>query len=156
MLKPTKIKCLPAVMLLFILAAACLSGLSGCSQGDAAERSNRPDLITMNNLASFGPLERPPVQFPHDLHTAALAGQDQDCNACHPAREDGRPARLFMRLEDMARAELEELYHTECLDCHSKNRAEGKASGPVTCGQCHARDTAYISSREPFGFREEI
>jgi mono/diheme cytochrome c family protein len=156
MLSQAKIKCLPPGMLLFALTAACLLGASGCSQGKGAEPSARPDLITMDGLVSFGPLERPAVQFPHDLHTAALAKQNQDCSVCHPAREDGRPSPLFMRLKEMSRAELEELYHTNCIDCHSKTALEGKASGPETCGQCHRRDPVYTSSRLPFGFDKSL
>jgi hypothetical protein len=156
MLSQAKIKCLVPVMLLFALTAACLLGSFSCSQGKGAESSARPDLITMDGLASFDPLERPAVQFPHDLHTNDLAKQNQDCSVCHPAREDGRPSPLFMRLEDTDREELEELYHTNCIDCHSKTGLEGKDSGPVECGQCHRRDPVYTSSRLPFGFDKSL
>jgi hypothetical protein len=152
----SKKRYLTAITLLLALLAACQSGVSGCGRGNASEKSARSDLITMNGLESFGPLERPAVQFPHDLHTAALAGQDRDCSTCHPTREDGRPSRLFMRLADTTRTEIEALYHTHCIDCHSANRDQGKSSGPVACGQCHLRDAAYTSSREPFGFDKSL
>ncbi len=156
MIRKAEIRFIPTAMMLIALAAGCLSGLSGCSRGDAAEGAARPDLITMDDLASFGPLERPAVQFPHDLHTKALAEQNKDCNACHPAREDGRPSRLFMRLADTTRDELEALYHLHCLECHTNDQDGGETSGPVACGECHRRQPAYISSREPFGFDKSL
>ena len=145
-----------AATLLIVLAAGSLAGLSGCSRGDAAERTARSDLILMDDLATYAPLARPAVQFPHDLHTAALARQNQDCSSCHPTREDGRPSRLFMRLADTSPAQLEELYHNHCLDCHTRSRERGEASGPVACGQCHRRAPAFFSSRLPFGFDKSL
>ena len=156
MLSHAKIKRPAPPMLLFVLTATCLLWISGCSSGKGAERSARPDLITMDALALLGPLERSVVQFPHDLHTNTLAKQNQDCSVCHPALENGRPSLLFMRLEDTGREELEELYHTNCIGCHSKTDLEGKDSGPEECGQCHRRERLYTSSRLPFGFDKSL
>ena len=43
----------------------------------------RVDTILIDTSALSGRLDKPPVPFPHDLHTDALAKQKKDCFSCH-------------------------------------------------------------------------
>ena len=99
----------------------------------------------------FGKLQRPPVAFPHGLHMDALeaegcgfchhtldedAGElvpvddpDTGCTECHGAKKDGdKPA-------------LRQAFHGSCTVCHRDVNREGRASPPVTCGECHKKRT---------------
>jgi hypothetical protein len=138
----------------FMVFSFCYLLLCGCSEGSAAERSARPDLVTIDSMMRFGELERTPVLFPHDLHTKAL--KDSSCTACHYVREDGYLSFKFKRLSDVGKQEVMELYHGDCIACHQKNDSEGKAAGPVACGDCHRRRPIYVSSRRPFGFDKSL
>jgi len=47
----------------------------------------RADIITINTLQSFGPLERKAVPFFHDAHTNALEKINKNCEECHLIKE---------------------------------------------------------------------
>jgi hypothetical protein len=87
----------------WLLPAAAAAGLlllcGGCGEGGATEVSPRPDLIELGAPGPSAGAERPPVQFPHDKHTDALAARGQDCSTCHPTQEDGYLSPRFMRLD---------------------------------------------------------
>jgi hypothetical protein len=34
-------------------------------------------------------------------------------------------------------------FHDSCIGCHEKRMAQGKETGPVTCGECHALDREF-------------
>jgi hypothetical protein len=97
----------------------------------------------------FGKLKRPPVPFPHELHTDVLADEgcgvchhvydeekgtlvpdedpDEGCAACHGAKKEGN------------QPGLREAFHGSCTVCHRKMAKEGKETGPRTCGECHKK-----------------
>jgi hypothetical protein len=155
---------------LVLLAAACLLLSEGCGRGDALEGASgvpRADLVEIALAGDLG--ERPHVIFPHDKHTEAVAAEGGDCSTCHKSREDGYLSSLYMRLsdaeahdpgdEDDAEVEIEslmELYHDNCIACHTRLAGEGKDSGPVTCGECHREEPLYISSRAPMGMDKSL
>jgi hypothetical protein len=124
--------------------------------GRTAEKQPRPDLVTIVATTPTGQLERPPVVFPHDLHTEATKDKNQDCTICHAVREDGRLSLLFKRLEDPAGQSIEELYHGECIGCHADAAADGLKTGPEACGDCHRKDPVYLSARQSFGFDKSL
>jgi len=126
------------------------------STGSATEQQPRPDLITIVATTSPDQLERPPVVFPHDLHNEATKNKSEDCTLCHVVGEDGRLSPLFMRIEDPADRSIEQLYHDECIGCHVETASEGLKSGPEACGDCHRRDTDYVSTRQGFGFDKSL
>ena len=64
----------------------------------------RADIISIDSMKVFGKLERPPVTFFHQKHTAALEKSGKDCTACHlaakdPAQDVERMSPLYMRLK---------------------------------------------------------
>ncbi|MBN2227258.1 MAG: cytochrome C [candidate division Zixibacteria bacterium] len=144
-----------------ILGIIGLMGLSvvlmtGCGQTEAVEQMPRPDLVTIDGMTVFGPLERPAVTFPHDLHTQAVRDQGKDCGLCHQNREDGTLYDMFMRTENIDEKTVMDLYHDKCIACHQETADAKRPSGPITCGDCHRREPMYLSTRMPFGMDKSL
>jgi hypothetical protein len=147
---------------LALVAVACLLCCGGCGSGDASESLPRADLVAIAVAGADG--ERPAVSFPHDLHTEAVIADGGDCSTCHQTREDGYLSNLYMRLDDAVAGDggevevdgLMEIYHDNCLACHTRMAGEGKDSGPVTCGECHREEAAYVSSRIAMGMDKSL
>ncbi|RLA92100.1 MAG: hypothetical protein DRG25_06830, partial [Deltaproteobacteria bacterium] len=94
-------------------------------------------LIFLSISDFFEPLERPPVQFNHDKHVEAL--KQKGCSACHPKDQQGNVVYIYPRVRnEKTKKSLMNSYHHDCIGCHSKLANEGKKTGPVTCGECHA------------------
>ncbi|MBI5552844.1 MAG: cytochrome C [Desulfobacterales bacterium] len=143
-----------AALLLVCLLAAVAAWSAGVAPPFAQQRA---DLIVIDRLKAFGPLERPPVLFAHDRHTAALAEQNQDCLACHqmdPAKNVLSPQ--YRHLGTLDRRGLADLFHEGCIGCHQELRARKVEAGPVTCGDCHAEDVAVAGIREPMGLDRSL
>lgn len=143
----------------FVLCAvvfACPLVLGGCSDSGAVEQTPRPDLVEIDIRELFDEPERARVQFPHDLHTNAVSEENEDCSLCHRVREDSLLSPKYMRLEDPGGEELMELYHENCIACHTERADAGVKTGPVTCGECHRLDPLYLSSRQPVGFDHSL
>jgi len=105
----------------------------------------RADLIVIDGLKSFGPLERPPVPFYHDKHTDAMVKQNKDCSACHETVKD-KLSRKFKRVQDNSKTAVMDVYHDQCIGCHKERKSANKAGGPVTCGECHIKDAMLRST----------
>ena len=138
------------------LVSAVAGLLTGCARSSAEEITYRADVVTIDGLAAFGELERPPVAFPHDQHSQALAERDQDCETCHPRYQDGRLSQKFFRLADENRETVMDIYHLECVACHNDTAALGLKSGPTICGDCHLRRPRLVSIRQPMGFDRSL
>jgi predicted CXXCH cytochrome family protein len=113
-----------------------------------ASDSARADIIVIDDLKTFGPLERPAVQFEHDKHTDVLSKQNKDCLTCHKMVSDRMDLR-FGRTDDKDKQTVMGIYHDRCISCHKENSDAGKPSGPVTCGQCHVEDAVLQADRTP-------
>jgi hypothetical protein len=97
------------------------------------------DRILIDGLKQFGALERSAVVFRHTKHTIALEKMELSCQRCHLDGEKGTVLK-FKRLKDTDKQATMEIYHAECIACHTEIAASGESSGPVTCGGCHATD----------------
>ena len=146
------------ILLTFVSALIFSSGAYELEVSTGSSGETRADLIDIDILRDFGPLERPEVIFKHDLHTDALEKKDKDCLACHLLKEDpalSTPTRLspkFKRHEDPSRQEVMDIYHTECMACHKEMSVAGDKTGPVEiCGECHLEEPKTTSSRQPMG-----
>lgn len=134
-----------------IVAIAMVSTISAwavTTHRTPAADQGRADMVIIDGLKHFGTLERPPVIFYHDGHTRALAEQNKDCRACHTI-SDGRMSPKFKRTEDPDKKTVMDLYHDNCIACHSDNQKTGLHSGPVTCGECHVTDAPPPDIRRP-------
>lgn len=138
------------------LTALLANAVVGCTEPRVALPEARADVIVIDSLRAFGVLDRPAVVFLHDKHTEALAEQDQDCETCHIALEDGRLSPRLGRLGDESRDTVMEVYHDRCVSCHTETAAAGRTAGPVTCGECHALRPSRVSSRQPMGFDRSL
>ena len=115
----------------------------------------RADRIDIDALKVFGKLERQPVTFYHDKHTDAVAKQNKDCKVCHLS-ENNRQSLKYMRLKDDSKSAVMDIYHVQCIGCHSETRAAKQKSGPVTCGGCHNDEDAIASSWQPIGMDKSL
>ncbi|MBU0984171.1 MAG: cytochrome C [candidate division Zixibacteria bacterium] len=140
-----------------VLGTVILGGtlLIGCSN-TAAERMPRPDVVTIDAMTVFGDLERPVVQFPHDLHTAAVKEDGKDCTVCHLRLEDGSLSQKYGRLVDDDVQTVTDVYHVGCINCHTEKASLDMKSGPVACGECHVREAKYTSSRVQIHFDRSL
>ena len=161
------------VGLLIAVATVSVYGISAQSlEGLSANQADKPrsDVIKIDTLKIFGGLEKPEVVFLHDLHTDALEKKNKDCSACHisgknfeviPDTLKSAVERIdmmspkFKRLRDISRKEVMDIYHANCIECHTNMMADGEKAGPVTCGECHKKETV-ISSRQPMGFDNSL
>lgn len=153
------------MLALAVLVVVSAYGLAVSTQTESD--GLRADIIHIDTLKMFGPLERPEVVFLHDKHSEALARQDKDCSACHlsekrfevipdtmkeAARRVEQLSSKFQRLKDTSRTEVMNVYHDNCIDCHRQMTSDGIQSGPATCGGCHSKEPPPASSRLPMGF----
>lgn len=112
----------------------------------------RADILTIETLKTFGPLERGPVEFFHDKHTLALEKTGKDCSACHLKEANGdRLSIKFMRLSEEDKTRVMDLYHANCIGCHNQMMRVGGQTGPVICAGCHAKQPRAMSGRQPIG-----
>jgi hypothetical protein len=107
--------------------------------------------IVIARQGSAPGLERAPVAFDHDRHTAALKqGKAQDCTVCHVVKEtDPRLASPDVKVFKFPKGVFDEndktatmyAYHNDCVSCHRKMAGEGKKTGPDIglCGKCHVK-----------------
>ncbi|UCH22552.1 MAG: cytochrome C [Deltaproteobacteria bacterium] len=123
------------------------------SSDDAAKV--RADIITIDYLKTFGELERPPVLFLHDKHTAVLEKKNKGCQTCHLS-ENNQLVPKFKRLKDTDKTEVMDIFHTQCIACHRQTAANKEKSGPVSCGDCHKDEITISSSRQPMGMDKSL
>jgi hypothetical protein len=129
--------------LLFGFMGSCAEGevsqASAPSGQSGASKTNTKQVelpIYLSALDVFGDIERPPVKFNHDRHTAAL--EPESCERCHP--KDAKGALLFSfpkAASGKTAKALMNSFHDECIGCHRKRAADSKKGGPVSCGECH-------------------
>jgi hypothetical protein len=145
------------VILPGVIAGIFLLGIGAYGREGSPEGSDvgRPDVIVVDTLKAHGRLERPPVEFPHDLHTQTLEKKQKDCTVCH-LPEKNRLSLKFQRIEDGSKQETTDIYHARCIECHRETAASSEKSGPVTCGECHRESPRYQSSRVPIPFDKSL
>jgi len=103
----------------------------------------QPDKIVLDNSKALGEKTRPAVTFPHNRHAEA----GLSCKDCHHIYENGKNILDESKLEEgnqdircsachgpKFRLNLEQVFHNQCIGCHTKKKA-----GPRFCGECHVR-----------------
>ena len=132
-----------------IAVVICLVAIAVWATAPTSGEAEQPrvDIIRIDGLKAFGKLERPPVVYLHQKHTEALADKNKDCSACHLS-EKNRMSFKYMRLEDTTKKAVMEIYHDNCIACHTEMRAAKEKSGPVVCAECHV-DKQVASAWQP-------
>ena len=143
---------LPVVLFIISILGIGAYGLDSQNQQTDTKRS---DVIIIDMLKTHGRLERPGVEFPHDLHTQALKKIQKDCTACHLPEKD-RLSLKFQRTIDGSKTEVADTYHAKCIECHTQIASTNEKSGPITCGECHKEILQYDSIRKPIGFDKSL
>ncbi|MBU1170514.1 MAG: hypothetical protein KKD44_13205 [Proteobacteria bacterium] len=96
----------------------------------------RSDVIHIDSSNLSKKNERPPVRFPHDLHTDALAEKNEGCAACHSDMVKTRSFE-FIKGDKVGYDNRMNGYHDRCIGCHTSSIASGEMGGPVICSGCH-------------------
>ena len=132
-----------------IAVVICIVAIAVWATAPTSKETDQPrvDIIRIDGLKAFGKLERSPVIYLHQKHTEALAQKNKDCSACHLA-EKGRMSFKYMRLEDTTKKAIMNVYHDNCIACHTDMRAAKEKSGPVVCAECHV-DKQVASAWQP-------
>jgi hypothetical protein len=144
------------ILLSIVLVLTAVLSAVAVAPKTAPENPGRADVITIDGLSAFGPLERPAVLFFHDKHTDALAKLNQDCTACHETLEKGL-SQKFKRVKETNKKVVMDIYHDQCIGCHEDIRKQGmQSSGPVTCGECHVKSATAQSTRQPIALDKSL
>jgi hypothetical protein len=138
-----------------VLVLAGVMTAAAVSQQAVNTDPGRADVIVIDSLKAFGPLERPAVLFYHDKHTEALAKQNKDCTACHETVKDNM-SQKFKRIQDNDKETVTDIYHDQCIRCHKESGSPDKPSGPVTCGECHIKKPAVMSTWSPIALDKSL
>ncbi|MFZ5568898.1 MAG: sulfate respiration complex hexadecaheme cytochrome HmcA [Thermodesulfobacteriota bacterium] len=141
------------IIALLSISTIRVSGTETQQQADSA-----PDpagIISIDGMKIFGDLERPPVLFQHDRHTAAVQKQGKDCTVCH-LQQEGNLLLLFKRAENSAPKAVMNLYHENCIACHKETDAAKQPSGPVECGGCHVEKPTVQPAQQPAGMDKSL
>ncbi|MBI5252067.1 MAG: cytochrome c3 family protein [Desulfomonile tiedjei] len=135
----------------FVLFSGGMARLCGETVGFPNSSAAGRLPIVIAHQGSAPSLERPPVAFDHDRHTAALKqNKGEDCGVCHVLKESSQllanpevkvfkfPKGPFDATDKTATMYA---YHQECVSCHRNMARDGKKTGPDIglCGKCHVR-----------------
>ncbi len=119
---------------------------------DSGEK--RPDILTIDIPSSPDHKDMPAVKFKHDLHSQAVEGQ---CIKCHE-KKDNLTIFKFKRTEDVEGQKFLDLYHDNCIGCHTETKKTAKATGPMEaeCRACHNADSKTGSSWNELTFDRSL
>jgi hypothetical protein len=137
-----------ALLLPFLLTVIAF-GLASAAEEPA--RHVAPATVVMQFPPAFGDMQRPAVEFDHRAHTQAL--EAEGCEACHRIDDDGvLIPKLASGLEIDDREDLIDAYHGACMGCHRERSGEALAAGPLTCGECHVKQSPPTPTRAEMAF----
>ncbi len=138
-----------------VAAMICSFGLNNAWGTAETAAAKRADIIRIDVMKQFGPLERSTVSFPHDTHTDIIEKNKKDCSVCH-LMENDKLSQKFKRLKDADKQTVMEIYHNNCIACHRENEFKAETPGPLECGGCHSKRPRFASSRQPMGLNSSL
>ncbi|MEW6364020.1 MAG: sulfate respiration complex hexadecaheme cytochrome HmcA [Acidobacteriota bacterium] len=92
---------------------------------------------------------RRPMALDYSLHYRHIMAQAEKCDRCHHEYDETSRKLIYVKEQETpcrdchrAKAEanrqpMEVVSHWDCIGCHQKTVAQGKAAGPVMCEGCH-------------------
>jgi len=100
-------------------------------------------VLTLDGVDS---LKRPVIQFNHEKHVTELG--ENNCRTCHADNQDGGLIFTFPKNppETDNEEDLMNAWHNACITCHTERDQEAKKTGPLTCGQCHIRESEHSAA----------
>ena len=148
------------VVFLFMAFAGLIKANSrtgGNSQptGDEALDITMPDIIMIDLPAVPGGEHMPAVRFFHDRHTDVLKGKN--CSECH-IKKDQSYIFKFKRAKDSDTETDMNIYHNNCISCHTNEDKTGNKSGPLNGDyrSCHNRKPLAASTWVPISFDKSL
>ena len=123
--------------------------------GKEAQEISMPDIIMIDLPAIPGGEQMPAVRFFHDRHTNALKGKS--CNECHE-KKDNSYVFKFKRIKDSDTETDMNIYHNNCISCHTSEDKAGNATGPLNgdCRSCHDSKSEPVSTWVPINFDKSL
>jgi len=155
MKKPGYLLCRAGIISLCMVVFYSTNIMAKAQDGAGTAPEARADLIIIDNMKSYGPLEKATVEFPHDAHTNALLKKNKSCETCHLTEKD-QFFPQFKRLKNTGREEVMNIYHDGCISCHGEMRLKGEKTGPVECDNCHREQKKFTSSSLAMGFDKSL
>ncbi len=143
---------------LFVLLFILLVSLRIANAQTPELENKRSDIIYIDLPDVPDSENMQPVSFFHDRHTEAL--KEDGCNACHPQKPKKKDAFVFKfkRIKN-SKTEIDmEIYHQNCISCHTEKKTAGAKSGPVKgeCRACHNSELKTDSSWKALTFDKSL
>jgi hypothetical protein len=136
-----------SLVLGFVLfARGSHDGYSLSHEADNGGKKENTFIIARTDI--FGQLQRPGVFFNHGLHTRTYKADG--CSTCHKRDAAGQLSfsRLFVNYQK-GKESVRDSFHDQCIGCHRQRLQEHRKSGPVTCGNCHRKESGEIQGEYP-------
>ena len=102
--------------------------------------------MSLSNPKVFVHMSRGPVRFTHQYHMALDGG---NCLVCHHRFVKGKNVLDIKDLKEddpslqcaschAKPADLQRVFHLQCISCHEASSRYGVVNPPRACGECHA------------------
>jgi hypothetical protein len=125
-----------AVLLCALLVSAAAPAVLSAQQAE----------MSLSNPKVFVSMNRGPVRFTHKYHMALDGG---NCLVCHHRFVRGKNALGIKDLKEgdpslrcscchAKPAQLQRVFHLQCISCHEASSRNGAVNPPRACGECHA------------------
>ncbi len=138
-----------------LIRANSRTGSNNQPMGEGTLDIAMPDIIMIDLPAVPGGEQMPAVRFFHDRHTDALKGKS--CGECH-LKKDQSYVFKFKRIKDGDTETDMNIYHNNCISCHTNEDKAGNNSGPLNgdCRSCHNNKSKLASTRIPINFDKSL
>ncbi len=128
----------PALLLCALLLSAAAPALLPAQQAT----------MSLSDPKVFPRSSRGPVRFTHQYHMALDGG---NCLVCHHRYVNGKNVLDIKDLKEgdpslacaschAKPADLQRVFHLQCISCHEASSKNGAVNPPRACGECHAAE----------------
>jgi len=125
-----------AALLCVVLLSAAVPALVSAQQAE----------MSLSNPKVFVNMNRGPVRFTHKYHMLLDKG---NCLVCHHRLVKGKNVLDIKDLKEgdpslrcsschAKPAQLQRVFHLQCISCHEASSRNGAVNPPRACGECHS------------------